>query len=381
MSAPRRVLVVQPYGIGDLLFVTPVLRALRLIPSVESVDLLLGSRNAAAVRANPHVDAIIEIDKDRFRTQGRWKTFREVLGLGKKLREKRYDLLLDYSLRAEYAFLGQFFLGIPERAGFHYKRRGFFHNHRLAIPQGFEGRHVADACCDLAELAGIPVRDRWLEFYADPASPARVSGLFLEGFGRADGVRAAAVSAGGGESWGKDASFKRWAPEKFAAFTDRVCRRLGLGAAVFVGGAGEKDISASASALMKTPVLNLTGKLSLSDSSVVIDRAAVFIGNDGGLLHLACARRKPVIGFYGPVDPRVYGPYPASPLSAAVFKKDLECRPCYRKFRYNSACEDRACLTSLEAAEAYQALEQGGYFDRLEKALGPAAGLGYNPVP
>ena len=35
----KRVLVVHPYGIGDFLFVTPVLRALRLIPSVEKVDL------------------------------------------------------------------------------------------------------------------------------------------------------------------------------------------------------------------------------------------------------------------------------------------------------------------------------------------------------
>src|SRR5262249_47960476 len=61
VKSPRRVLIVHPYGIGDLLFVTPVLRALRLLPSVERVDLLLGSRTDAVVRANPHVDDIFVI--------------------------------------------------------------------------------------------------------------------------------------------------------------------------------------------------------------------------------------------------------------------------------------------------------------------------------
>ena len=36
----RRVLVIQPYGIGDLLFVTPVLRALQLLPGIETVDVM-----------------------------------------------------------------------------------------------------------------------------------------------------------------------------------------------------------------------------------------------------------------------------------------------------------------------------------------------------
>ena len=55
----RRVLVVHPYGIGDLLFVTPVLRALRLLPAVERVDLLLGSRTESVVSSNPHADEIL----------------------------------------------------------------------------------------------------------------------------------------------------------------------------------------------------------------------------------------------------------------------------------------------------------------------------------
>ena len=47
----------------------------------------------------------------------------------------------------------------------------------------------------------------------------------------------------------------------------------------------------------------------------------------------------------GPVDDKVYGPYPKSKGSAVV-KKGLPCQPCYRKFRM-SDCQDRRCLTDL----------------------------------
>ena len=233
MKSLRRVLVVQPYGIGDLLFVTPVLRALRLLPSVEKVDLILGSRTDIVVKQNPHIDEIFSVDKDLFHRQGNSKTFSDVIALGKKLRANRYDLLLDYSMRGEYAFFGQFFLGVPKRAGFNYKRRGFFHTHRLAIPKGFHGRHVADYFCDLAERAGIRVEDRFLEFYLSDSDRLQAQQLLQEKFKRyqvprslvpqylvPSGEKYIAVSAGGGESWGKDAHFKRWPPAFFAELID-----------------------------------------------------------------------------------------------------------------------------------------------------------------
>ena len=114
---PRNVLVVQPYGIGDLLFITPVLRALRLIPGLERVDVLLGSRTEEVIRHNPHVDEIFTIDKDLFRRQSWLKTWSGLAQLGKTLRGRNYDLLLDYSFRDEYAFFALIFLNIPRRAG------------------------------------------------------------------------------------------------------------------------------------------------------------------------------------------------------------------------------------------------------------------------
>lgn len=353
----RRVLVVQPYGIGDLLFLTPVFRALRLLPGIEKVDLLLGSRTEEVVRNNPHIDEIIPVDKDLFHRQGRWKTFGDAIRLGKRLRENRYDLLLDYSIRGEYGFFAAFFLGIRKRAGFFYKRRGLFHDIRLPIPDGFKGRHVADYCSDLAEAAGVPVKNRWLEFYLTAAERTGIDGRLETLIPKDWKDRYVVISPGGGESWGKDAHFKRWPPESFAAFAGALVKRFGLAGAAVIGSGRETALAETLLRSMDSKGVNLAGRLTLRETVRVIERSALFTGNDGGLLHLACARRKPVIGFYGPVDPAVYGPYPESGFSAAVYKNGLECRPCYGRFRYKSDCAHRNCLAALGAGEAMTFLE------------------------
>lgn len=358
MRTVRRVLVVNPYGIGDLLFITPVLRGLRLLPGIEKVDLLLGSRTEEIVRRNPHVDEIFTVDKDLYHRQGGLKTFSDVFALGRTLRRNRYDLMLDYSLRSEYAFSGRAFLGIPVCAGFDYKRRGFFHNRRLALPEGFKGRHVADFFCDLAEKAGVPVEDRFLEFYlppdADEQLVKKVPGTFS---------RFVVVSPGGGESWGKDAHFKRWPARFFADFLNRLPPSVEASGFVLLGSKGEKPLADEIERGLSSPCANLAGEISLTEAACVISKASLFVGNDGGLVHLAHALRTPVIALYGPVDPVVYGPYPARPGAVALAKEGLECRPCYQSFRYNSACVHRDCLQAFTPEEVFSQLEAKRFFD------------------
>ncbi len=357
MNPIRRILVVQPYGIGDLLFLTPVFRAARVLPGLERLDLLLGSRTAEIVRRNPHVDEVMVVDKDLFHRRGNLENLKEAAALSRKIKAARYDLLLDFSLRGEYAFAAQFLWGIRRRAGFNYKRRGFFHNIRVSIPEGFKGRHVAEHVIELAEKAGIPVRDRFLEFYPEE-SERREAAEILE---KARLGRFVAVSAGGGESWGRDAHFKRWPAANFAALVERLRAKIDFDGAVLLGSPAEKPLTAEVAAQLRIPVLDLAG-VPLRLAAAVLERAALYTGNDGGLLHLAHALRVPVIGMYGPVDPAVYGPFPGSNQAIAVVKENLECRPCYQKFRYKSDCAHRDCLQRLTPEEAMEYLENKNFF-------------------
>jgi lipopolysaccharide heptosyltransferase II len=362
MRSFRRVLVVSPYGIGDMLFLTPVLRALRLVGSVEKVDLLTGSRTEQVIRPNPHVDEIFPVDKDLFHRQGFLKTAQDVFRLGKRLRRNRYDLLIDASMRDEYSFLAQFFLGIPVRAGFAYRRRGFFLTHRLPLPNGFEGRHVVDYYCQIAEDIGIPVRDRFLEFYLTDEARAEAACVVEEK--RIPFQKYAVVCLGGGESWGKDARLKHWSAGFFSELVRQLKKRLDFDGVILVGSQGEKYLAGEWAKTNKTPCADLVGEVSLSVAAALIEKSALFIGNDGGLVHLSHALRVPLIAFYGPVDPAVYGPYPPSLDAVAVYHKNLDCRPCYRNFRYRASCAGAECLQALSPGEVLDTLESLGFFQR-----------------
>ncbi|OGX11474.1 MAG: lipopolysaccharide heptosyltransferase II [Omnitrophica bacterium RIFOXYB12_FULL_50_7] len=354
MRTLRRVLIVHPYGIGDLLFVTPVMRALRLIPTIETVDLLLGSRTREVVENNPHINDIFVVDKDHAHRQTVLENLRDQWELGQKLRAKHYDLILDYSLRREHAFFGRFFLGIPRCAGFAYKKRATFHNIRFPLPEAFWKRHVVDFYCDLAEAAGIPVKDRFLEYYfskplslieAEAAEKLKLlPGRFLT------------VAPGGGDSWGKEASFKRWPVKYFAELIKKLQEERNIHGVAILGSHSERALCEELQAMVRPPSIVLAGETKLAQTAMVLKKSALFIGNDGGLVHLARALHVPHVAFYGPVPPEVYGPYPPSPDAIAIFKSDLECRPCYYKFRYNKQCQTIACLKDLKPDEVFEQL-------------------------
>lgn len=362
MRSIQRILMVQPYGLGDALFITPVLRALRTLPGVERIDLLLGSRTEPVFRNNPHVDRIFSIDKDRWREAGKGTVLEELLSLRREL--KHHDLLIDFSLQREYSFYGQFLFGIPRRIGFNYAGRGTFLTHSLPLSNGFEKKHAVDFYAELVRFLGLEIDERFLEFYLSDADREEANRILAEKSVSASS-RFVAVAPGGGESWAKEAVFKRWPVSHFLEALSLLEQRLEFEGTVVLGSPGERELGEEIERNSKRPVVNLAGELSLGGTAAVLENSALFIANDGGLVHLARALDTPLAAFYGPVDPRVYGPCPPSPRAAAVVRTNLPCRPCYQRFRYNSACLDRECLSALSAAEAFEFLDKKNFWSTL----------------
>jgi ADP-heptose:LPS heptosyltransferase len=60
------------------------------------------------------------------------------------------------------------------------------------------------------------------------------------------------------------------------------------------------------------------------------------------------------VSIFGPVDEKIYGPYPMTKDHAVISKSDVPCRPCYKKFKYK-ICENRTCLTSINAEDVLSA--------------------------
>jgi len=359
---------------GDALFMTPLLRALRTLPTIETVDLLLGSRTEPIFRNNPHIDQIFSVDKGKWHAAGPRELFKEVFSLWRNLRGRRYDLLIDFSLQREYGFYAGFFLGIPRRIGFNFRKRGIFLTESFPLPKGFEGAHVVDFYCELGKFVGLEIEDRFLEFYLSREDEEEAEKILRrpltlpspqrgEGGGEGRNIsRFVAVAPGGGESWGKDASLKRWPVVHFVEMLSLLKERIDFEGVLVLGSREERELGEEIERASSFPVRNLCGELSVGGSAALLKRALVFLANDSGLVHLAPALGIPLIALYGPVNPQVYGPYPLAPHTVAVVREKLPCRPCYSRFRYNSACPDRECLSALFPEEVVEFLDRKNFW-------------------
>lgn len=358
----KRVLIVNPFGIGDALFITPMVRALK-DQGAERIDLLLGSRTREVFAHHPLIGQIYEWSKDRF-------DLLPLIQLFWSLKRNRYDAMFDVSLGRQYSFWSWFWFGIPVRAGFNFKGRGRFLTHRMELPDGYQGKPVAEHYGDLLTLVGMtPRRPGRLEFFLS-GEDHKQARLIAAEHGLSFESPYLAVVPGGGESWGKDARLKRWPVPFFAALVQDIFEEHpGFFSAVLIlGGSGERALADELNRqICGITAINLCGTVSIRTAGALIEKAAFLIANDGGLVHAAHALGTPLAAFYGPVDPAVYGPYPNDPAAITITNTGPACRPCYQRMSYRGECVGVECLTTLEPPRVWALLRGHPFFQNLSE--------------
>ena len=106
---------------------------------------------------------------------------------------------------------------------------------------------------------------------------------------------------------------KVWPAERFAALFERLSTGLlpGAAVAVFAGpGVAEREMAAPVIALLPDAI-DLRGTLTVPEVAAVIERCALYVGNDSGLMHLAAATGRPTVGLCGTTRDRAAEMAPA----------------------------------------------------------------------
>ncbi|MBI4388410.1 MAG: glycosyltransferase family 9 protein [Candidatus Omnitrophica bacterium] len=364
----ERVLIVHPFGIGDALFITPIIRALHE-SGTQKIDLVLGSRTRELFETNLYINQIFVVDRDRIRAQSGFQNFREVSALLRMLRGNQYNLLIDFSLARQYACFAFLFLNIPNRVGFSYKTRGIFLNQRIPLNEGFSRKHVVEYYLDLLDLISVPRSAGRLEIFLTSGDEREAEEILKE-TNSTRNTSYLVVAPGGGESWGKDARLKRWPNPYFFQLIQKIKEENAVSfEKVFIlGGKSEWQLGESLMKFQPNQFHNLCGKTSLRGSAAILKHAQLLLANDGGLVHLASAVGTPTLALFGPVDPKVYGPYPPTAERIAVTSDGPECRPCYQRMRYNANCEHIHCLTELAPDFVFEKAKQADFFNASQNA-------------
>ncbi|MCX5686632.1 MAG: lipopolysaccharide heptosyltransferase II [Candidatus Omnitrophica bacterium] len=350
-----KILIINPFGIGDVLFSTPLLKAIKKKYPEAVIAYMCNKRTAGILKNDPNISALYIFEKDEYRKiweESRIKCLREAYSLMKSIRIQRYDVLVDISLAYIYSLVLSVFAKIPVRIGFNYRKRGRFLTHRIDI-RGFDKKHVIEYYLELGKALGLDTQDKEMSISV-AKEDSEWADKFLEASGISKNDRICGIIPGCGASWGEDASYRRWPADKFAGAADHFSARHGYKTLIF-GDSKELALCSKVQSVMKTAAVQVCGKTTLGQFAALLDRCDLVITNDGGPLHMAVALRKKTISIFGPVDEHVYGPYPQSSLHI-VITSDEPCRPCYKNFKYVK-CETLKCLNNIETDKVIKAAE------------------------
>lgn len=358
----RRVLVVKLADIGDAIGTLPALRALRdLLPDAR-IDALVAPGARVVLERESSVTEILTLAKEAYdapRGVAHPRAMRDLTQFGRELHARRYDAVIFlHHLTTAWGAMKYRALalatGAPIRAGLD-NGRGDFLTY-AARDRGFGAKPEWEYWLDVVGLLGATARDpRPTVTVSEEAS---VTARTLIGAGTAYVTLHPGVGTFG--------PARQWSPARMAAVGQSLAAegyRL-----VITGG---RDIHARAAAdellrhLGSTPALDLTGATNIAVSAAIYAGAALFIGSDNGMAHLAAAVGARSIVVFGPSNHRAWAPYgavqcnPGAPVvppgvRVVVLRSTIACSPCfYTGYTLGrpEGCPSRNCLDHVQASD------------------------------
>jgi lipopolysaccharide heptosyltransferase II len=339
----ERILAVKLVAIGDLVLLLPSLKALRERFPDGYIALLTNPRVKEVVEGLPFVDEIIYYDV--FNAHRGLKGFFYIQTL---LKEKSFDLVVEFDQRYRVTSLLAFLSGAPLHAGFSVPKQGRKGLMDIRVPYDKE-KHEMESFLDIVRALGAKVQKP--ELVPIPHSLANEKKVenFISSHGLAGGkiVILHTVTS-------PLATERRWEKEKFAHLADYLLER-GV-KVVFTGSPLDLSYIKEIVALMKGKPVIAAGELSLKEFSVLAARSSLVVSVDTGALHIAAASGSPVIGLYGPSDPRKWSPYGEK---HTFIYKNFPCSPCnIPLYGKTPDCKDPRCMKEIEVEEVIKVIEE-----------------------
>lgn len=263
-----RILFITGNLIGDAVLSTGALVHLMRTHPDARFTIVCGAGPSQLFSAFPALERVIVLRKAK--GDGHWRALlRELWASG------RFDLAVD--LRGS---LVTWFIKARSRL----------------IKRTVKAAHAADDLAAVVGLAQSPHPQVW------PDSEARAfAALHVP-----DSTPVVALCPGA--SW----SGKKWPADRFATLARRLVSASGPlpGARLLlIGGPGdEAEMAALEQQTEGLEPVSLGVGTRLLQAAAVFERAALFVGNDSGLMHVAAAAGCPTLGLFGPTDPARYAP-------------------------------------------------------------------------
>ncbi len=323
----KRIALLKPSALGDIVHSLPVLRALRLRFPAAEITWVVNRSYAGLLDHQPDLTNVLIFDRHR--------PLRAIAFLARELIRRRFDLVIDLQGLFRTGLMAAATLA-PRRVGLASAREisRLAYTDVVPVPPGL---HAVDRYWQIAEALGVGHLP--MEFRLNIAAEQRDWAKSI----LAELPRPWIVLAAGSRWY-----TKRWPAAHFAALTNH-CRRKYGGSAILIGTVDEVPLSRAVGQRLDGPTLDLTGQTSLPQLAAILAEADAVLANDTGPMHLAAALGRPVVAPYTCTQVSLHGPYGQT---GAVATR-VWCAGSYRK-----RCGRLECMAELTPDRLWPVLDE-----------------------
>lgn len=338
--APQRILLTEIAGIGDVVCSSAVFRALRAQYPKANIALLVESFSHDIAASDPNLDQVYSITAGKLRGMGGRLTLARLM--------RRYDTVICLNPGAA-QLCAMCWSGTPRRLSVlppAPKRSYRWLRPLLTATHSHQDHAVfVQSQLNLLRHLGVESRDCRKQLHITPAIQAHVDQML--GTGCHVGI---AIGSG---------LAMKEIPEALLLVSIRFLQQHPGITTVLIGGPKEQSKARTLlAALGQTDgILDLTGKLALTESAALLSRLALFIGVNSGVTHMADALGTAIICLSGPSDVVEQGP---NGPRVTILRQEPPCCPCDAVFSTPDRCRigTRECIAEVPPVLLIAAIQQ-----------------------
>ena len=296
----KKILVVNPNHLGDMIMDSPVFRVLKEKFPEAKLDVASYSFSCWALYSNTYIDNVLHFPTS---------TISQVL-FALSLRSKKYDIILQLNTSFKTNVL-MWLMGGKERVGYDYKHLGFMHTIKVPISTRTAriGYRVDESCNLLEKAFGWKITNRRMDFFIEDYAHRRTD--YLDGnyivlhpcFRRVN------------------KNEPMWDPKKFVQLTFELSQKLKL--PIFLTGS-EEDLEYNRQIASGNPYLmDLTNRLTFNEFGALISKSKLLICTNSAPAHIAIATKVPVVVLIRAVPPYIALPSDNPSVIALEGQRDI----------------------------------------------------------
>ena len=342
-----KILITKFRSVGDVILLTPLIRNLKISYPDSEIDLMVNKGTEVLVSHNPNIDHIILHDRFKLRAMPIWKRIKTEFKTLRSTRKNYYDIVIS-SDRGDRGAQIAYFSNAKIRIG-RSGNKGYINKNAFTHYFSFQGeRHIVDLNLDPLRLLSLPINDKGLDVYYSSKDNDKAREIVKD---TDQFIHIHPVSQ----------CMYKCIDDKVMAQIIDYCELELKTKVVLTAAPVDQELARVANILKctKSKPIDLSGKLTLLETTALNKLAQMLIVVDTAIMHIATANDVPVLAFFGPTAVDNWGPWDKALMETTYQRKggmqqhgkhrvlmdNRECVPCSQTGCDNSGVSD--CLNTL----------------------------------